>query len=118
MAFTVDTSQLNRLSTDLGRTGVNATRKAAEAVRKSAAEVERASQQRCPVDTGATRNSIHTSISAGGTAAEIGPTTNYAPYLEWGTRRMEARPFMRPALDEVTLGFVRAMEQIGGGWFD
>ena len=42
MAFTVDTSQLNKLSTDLGRTGVNATRKAAEAVRKSAAEVERA----------------------------------------------------------------------------
>lgn len=118
MAFTVDTSQLNQLAADLGKTGCKATKKVGQAVRKSALDVERIGKQRCPVDTGATRNSIHTSISAGGTAAEIGPTTNYAPYLEWGTRRMEARPFMRPALDEVTPGFVRAMEQIGGGWFD
>ncbi|MDU5415578.1 MAG: HK97 gp10 family phage protein [Cutibacterium avidum] len=117
MAFTVDTSQLNRLATDLGKTGYKATKKASQAVRKTALDVERIGKRRCPVDTGATRESIHTTASAGDMAAEIGPTTTYAPFLEWGTRHMEARPFMRPALDDVTPGFVRAMEQIGGGLF-
>lgn len=118
MAFTVDTSQLNRLAADLGKTGYKATKKAGQVVRKSALDVERIGKQRCPVDTGATRESIHTTASAGGMSAEIGPTTYYAPFLEWGTRHMEARPFMRPALDDVTPAFVRAMEQVGGTLLD
>jgi len=65
------------------------------------------------VDTGALRNSIGTNVT--GLSAEIGPTVNYAPYQEYGTSRMAAHPYMGPAADEVTPGFVSAMEQIGKG---
>ena len=33
--------------------------------------------------------------------AEFGTTVEYAPYVEFGTSRQEAKPFMRPAKREV-----------------
>ena len=33
----------------------------------------------------------------GGLTAESEATAEYAPYVEWGTRFMNAQPFMRPA---------------------
>ena len=32
--------------------------------------------------------------------AEVGTNAEYGPALEFGTARMAARPFMRPAVDE------------------
>ncbi len=51
------------------------------------------------LDTGFLRNSV-TVDSVTPMEAIIAPHTDYAEYLEFGTSRMEARPFMRPALDE------------------
>ena len=31
--------------------------------------------------------------------AEVSPGTEYSPYLEYGTRFMEAQPFVHPALE-------------------
>ena len=33
-------------------------------------------------------------------AAIIAPHTDYAEHVEFGTSRMEAQPYMRPAIDE------------------
>lgn len=49
--------------------------------------------------TGDTASSINVEITDGGLEARVGPTTNYAEYVEYGTRFMEAEPFVRPALD-------------------
>ena len=49
--------------------------------------------------TGDTMNSINVEITDGGLEARVGPTTNYTEYVEYGTRFMEAEPFVRPALD-------------------
>lgn len=49
--------------------------------------------------TGDTANSINVEITDGGLEARVGPTTNYAEYVEYGTRFMEAEPFVRPSLD-------------------
>ena len=118
MAFTVDTSQLNRLAADLGRASYRATQQAQKAVTKTAADMERAAKQAAPVDTGALRASIGSTIAGDRLSAEIGPTVAYAPYQEWGTSRMAAHPFMGPAVDAVEPGFVQAMEQIASGVFD
>ncbi len=50
----------------------------------------------CPVDTGRLRNSItHT---RGGKETEIiGTNVEYAPYVEFGTQRTKAQPFLKPA---------------------
>lgn len=49
----------------------------------------------CPVDTGTLRDSItHTTK---GLSAYVGTDVEYAPYVEMGTSRTEAQPFLRPA---------------------
>lgn len=50
--------------------------------------------------TGDTAGSVNTVITDGGMTAEIGPTTNYSMYVEYGTRFMQAEPAVRPAFDE------------------
>lgn len=49
---------------------------------------------------GDTAGSVNTVITDGGMTAEIGPTTNYSMYVEYGTRFMQAEPAVRPAFDE------------------
>lgn len=49
--------------------------------------------------TGDTASSINVEITDGGLKARVGPTTDYAEYVEYGTRFMEAEPFVKPALD-------------------
>ena len=118
MAFTIDTSQLNALTAALVKSEAKVTAMAGLAVAKTALDLEASAKRPTKIfkhPTGPTMNSIGTDISGDRLSAEVGPTTNYSPYLEYGTSRMAAEPFMGPALDEVTPGFVSAMEQIGKG---
>lgn len=62
--------------------------------------------------TGTTKRSITEKVEKGGMAVTVGPTTEYAPYLEYGTRFMEAQPFVRPAWVEQVPKFVRDLENI------
>ena len=50
----------------------------------------------CPVDTGNLRNSI--SYIVEGDTVYIGTNTEYAPYVELGTYKMAARPYLEPAI--------------------
>lgn len=106
-----DASQLRALAADLSKAGPEAVRLARVAVAKAARDVEGRAKIAAPVDTGALRNSISTSID--GNTAEVGPTVEYGIYVEYGTRRMSPRPFMGPAFDQVAPSFEAAIEQIG-----
>lgn len=50
----------------------------------------------CPVDTGRLRNSITNTVEDETTVA-IGTNVTYAPYVELGTSKAKAQPFLRPA---------------------
>lgn len=52
-----------------------------------------------PVDTGTLKGSIMVD-EVTPLEATIAPHTDYAEYVEFGTSRMAAQPYMRPALDE------------------
>lgn len=54
----------------------------------------------CPVDTGNLRNSIAHAVESAEDAVYVGTNVEYAPYVELGTRRMAAQPFLRPAATE------------------
>lgn len=47
--------------------------------------------------TGTTKKSIRGETRGGGFTYAEGPTTEYAPYVEHGTRFMDAQPFVGPA---------------------
>ena len=57
-------------------------------------------QMKCPVDTGNLRASITHEVSEGEKAVYIGTNVEYAPYVELGTSKMQAQPFLRPAATE------------------
>lgn len=63
-----------------------------------------------PVDTGRLRNSITHAIDTDEQAAYIGTNVEYAPYVELGTVKMQARPFLRPAATEHSEEYKRIME--------
>lgn len=69
-------------------------------VKRAALNVQNGARRRVPVDTGRLRNSIAHEIDAGGLNATIGTNTEYAPYVEFGTRRMVDKPYLFPALEE------------------
>ncbi len=54
----------------------------------------------CPVDTGRLRNSITHEVDDH--AAIIGTNVEYAAYVELGTSRMSARPYLRTAVENYT----------------
>jgi HK97 gp10 family phage protein len=71
-------------------------------VSKAAALVEGSAKTIVPVDTGHLRESINSSTSATGTGAqaEIGTNVEYAAYVELGTSRQAAEPYLHPALQK------------------
>lgn len=81
------------------------------------------------VDTGRLRASITHRLEweAGGAAAYVGTSVEYARHLEFGTSKMEPRPFLRPAVlinrqkiaETIAKGIAAAMKEkeadTGGG---
>lgn len=51
-------------------------------------------------DTGYLVNNIYLDIDADGLGASVESRAEYSAYLEFGTSKMAARPFMHPALEE------------------
>lgn len=62
--------------------------------------------------TGTTKRSIGLEMKDEGLTAEVAPETEYSPYLEYGTRFMEAQPFVRPALEDQTAQFKKDMQKL------
>ena len=71
--------------------------------------VETYAKINAPVDTGFLRESIAVD-EVTPMQAIIAPHTDYAEHVEFGTSRMEAQPYMRPALDEHEGEIVHAVE--------
>lgn len=67
----------------------------------------------CPVDTGRLRNSI-THQQYDENTEVIGTNVEYAPFVELGTTRMGARPYLRPAAEGHTAEYLAIMKQVYG----
>ena len=109
-------AEMARLAADLTRASATVTVRAGAAMGKSLGDIRAGAQNRAAVDTGALRNSISTEIQRGGNTlrGEVGPTVHYGAYVENGTSRMRAQPYLRPATDAVLPGYEAALGQIAG----
>lgn len=68
------------------------------ALERVGTEAEGYAKDLCPVDTGRLRNSITHQVDTGGDAVYIGTNVEYGPYVELGTYRQAAQPFLKPAV--------------------
>ena len=100
----------DQLRRNLARLAGNERRQAqADGLEAGARVVETHSKILCPVDTGFLRNSIQVD-EVTPVQAVIAPHTDYAEFVEFGTERQRAQPYMRPALDQNEREIVGAVE--------
>lgn len=111
----VNVDPIRKLSADLRTEAGRVGGRAAQVIRKTAKDIERDAKIMAPVDTGNLRNSISTETAGDGRhgtmTATVGPTAHYGIYLELGTSRMGAQPYLFPAADRHEPGFLAAMAQ-------
>jgi HK97 gp10 family phage protein len=120
----IDTKEVDRVMKALGMS-----RDAI--VRTIGFDIESAAKQLAPVDTSALRNSIYTETSEGNTFdvassnalsknpkvttiqhpkpekgfVNVGPSVNYAEFVEFGTSKQSAQPYLVPAAESVSQKF-------------
>jgi HK97 gp10 family phage protein len=78
------------------------------AISDAAQIIKDEAQRRCPEKTGRLKRSIDVQVFKKGSVA-VTAGAPYAKFVEYGTSKMAARPFMRPAADR---GASKAAKQI------
>lgn len=104
-AVYVDTRGLDKLAAGLSAQEID------RAVVRAALDAEGGAKIGAPVDTGALRNSIQARASGPGEAI-VGVGMLYGPYVEYGTYKMRARPFLGPALEKAVVRLRRTLENL------
>lgn len=62
--------------------------------------------------TGNLKQKIMLDIKDGGLTAEVEPTAEYSAYVELGTRKMEAQPYLKPAYEVQKEQFKKDMQNL------
>jgi HK97 gp10 family phage protein len=78
---------------------------------KSAINIQTQAKRLCAVDTGRLRSSIMVQRLDKGLIS-IGTNVTYAPYLEYGTRRQRAQPFLTPAFNQEKPRYIEAIKEL------
>lgn len=92
-------------------------------VKGNGAQLQTKAQKNAPVGTpqstgipgymgGKLKQSIGLEITGGGMTAEVEPSAEYAAYVEYGTRYMDAQPYLKPAYDEQKQKFVKDLNEL------
>lgn len=66
--------------------------------------------------TGTTSRSTQAVLKDDGMTGVVAPQTSYFPYLEYGTRKMHARPALGPAFEIIEPQFEKAMDERFATW--
>lgn len=84
---------------------------AGRVVKKTAFDVEAGAKAVVPVDTGNLKNSIAAEMT-GPAEAIVGTGVEYSVYVELGTVKMAARPYLIPAAEHARPSFIEAMSHL------
>lgn len=81
-------------------------------VHKNGADLQKKAQKNAPIDTGHLRDSIMIDERDHGLTTEVAATAEYSAYVEYGTRFMNAQPYMRPAFEVQKEKFKQDMKKL------
>ena len=96
--MTVDGVTVNEDNTEEASQGIQ--RAIDRALEEIGLAAEGYAKRACPVVTSNLRDSITHVVEGSEDAVYVGTDVEYAPYVEMGTSRMAAQPFLRPAATE------------------
>lgn len=82
------------------------------ALKTNTALLQRDTQRTVPIDTGTLMRSIMMRISADGMTGTVVPEAEYAGYVEYGTRFMDAQPYLRPTFDKYAQKFISDLNRL------
>ena len=82
------------------------------AVRVNTTEMHRKATRYVLVDTGHLKRSITVDFTDGGLTGRVYTDVEYAMYVEYSTRYMAGKPFMRPAFYEQRVKFMQDMSRL------
>ncbi|MBA4699229.1 MAG: HK97 gp10 family phage protein [Ruminococcus sp.] len=84
-----------------------------QAVKMSGTTLQEEAKRIVPVDSSNLKDTmIGPEISNGGMTVEVAAMAEYGEYVEYGTRYMEAQPYMRPALKKAEKEFRANMKKM------
>lgn len=87
--------------------------KAGLVIRKAALDIEAQAKANAPVDTGALKNSIiATKDPSKPFTWQVAVGVEYGPFVEYGTTKMVAQPFLTPAVEAVRPALLAALESM------
>lgn len=84
-------------------------------VKRNGAQMHNSAQRNASFgryQTGTTKRSIQIELIDDGLTAKVAPTTEYSPYLEYGTRYMAAQPFIRPSYEKQRDVFISDLKKL------
>src|SRR5699024_3921296 len=81
-------------------------------IRRNTSQAQAKAMRLAAVDTGFMKRSITMRIDTSGLAGYIVAGADYSPYLEYGTRKMDAKPFMRPEARKQTPIFLSDLRKL------
>lgn len=115
MKISVQVEGGRQLVRKISRLNLVASAQVKDAVAESALNVQRMAKKRCPVDTGRLRASINAVFFQGGMTGEVGTAVEYGPFIEFGTHRATAKPFLFPSWEEEKPNYLKNIESIFKG---
>ncbi len=116
MSFRVQVKGADRLMRILCRSPSVVMEAADKCIELTASNIASLAQGYCPVRTGFLRSTIYFQRT-GFCAFIVSAWAYYAPFVEYGTRKMAAQPFLRPAALVIKSSIAKVtVEQINQTW--
>lgn len=105
-------SGIKQLNVDFDRLSKVAKEKVRVAIQTAGTDVQKDAKAKVPRDTSRLHNSIKNYAEDGGFTSIIETDVEYGPYVEFGTYKMSAQPFMMPAFEKNTKKLMKELDKM------
>lgn len=112
MKITVEIKGIEKLVYEIRKLQSDVRKKVEKLIVQAGVKTQKGARMRVPVRTGALRNSIQMSKYAN--IVKVGAYMPYASFVEYGTRKMKARPYLTPSYEEALKELNQELKRVVG----